>query len=160
VRTFHRTAPTVKEHLLNTNTAYEFSIFASTYTVREAAAIASRQSEKPQRQVTGPFVFSKYADAVPRQRFFYHEHDPHAVKLALPFKRPKGTFSTKAGAWRAYLKKVRVGSMFAVVAKAYVMLEQSGRRFDVVIRLRFDLELLGPFKLQPPGVAPDPCRAA
>lgn len=147
-RTYELTAPSLKSRLIDKNNM-QFSVFAIAYTSGERKpSLHSKEVAAPIEEViTVDILRRTYASLVPADRLVCRVITENDVAKRLPsrLRSPKDNPRDR--------QRSRISAMFRMIAVAHDMVrthERSvKRRFDVVIKFRFDLKILDDFVLRP-----------
>lgn len=131
-RTYNVTAPTLRAMVIEANIDVDFHIFALAYTGTGATPRTLRAA---------------YGEVVPMDRLGLRFVPDKAVEKLLP----KPLRSLPVHATRRDRARSWISSMFGAVAAVHAMARAHelhyGRRFDAILKLRFDLSILRPFVL-------------
>lgn len=146
-RTYNMTAPSLRSMLVDANLYSEFSLFALAYSTgtRKKALRSTYQPVALTKHVTVAILRECYEQVVPRDRLFVKVVDEKEFSKKLSSKGIKNS------------RRFRISVMFRMIASTYDLVraheKRNKERFGIVLRLRFDLDLLDVFLLRP---LPDP----
>lgn len=156
-RTFNLTAPTLRSMLVDVNSQFDFFVFALAYRngERKPAITSSLQPLELTNYVTPKILRATYKQVVPLDRLNVHVVSERAVERLLP----KRLRSPSEDANRHDKARAMISMMFRMISSAHSMVRdyevKYRRRFDVILKLRFDLAILRAFILKPALVAPN-----
>lgn len=156
-RTFNLTAPTLRSMLVDVNSQFDFFVFALAYRngQRKPTLTSNLQPPVLTNYITPKILRATYKQVVPLDRLTVHVVSERAVEKLLP----KQLRSPSEDASRHEKARAMISMMFRMISSAHSMVRDYEvnyrRRFDVILKLRFDLALLRAFILKPALVAPN-----
>lgn len=157
-RTYNLTAMSWRQKLVRANPSYDFWLYALSYTTGERKAPLRSTVKAPplSEKITVEILQATYGNVVGSERVIARVVSEKQAQKFLPAKLR----SSRKLINTHNKQRSRISMMFTMVSEAFSMVRQTERswkrRFDIVIKARFDLQLLADFILTTAKVAADP----